>query len=102
DGIRDRNVTGVQTCALPISEPLAHVTDREGPESCNTVNMLEAEQRLYEHAGGPWLFDAIERHLVGHVLSAQHPEGGFVYFTPAQIGRASGRENGQGRDRERE
>src|SRR5699024_4019426 len=23
DGIRDRNVTGVQTCALPISHPLA-------------------------------------------------------------------------------
>lgn len=68
------------------AEPLAHVTDREGPESCNTVNMLEAEQRLYEHGGGPWLFDAIERQLVGHVLSAQHPEGGFVYFTPARPG----------------
>src|SRR5437868_13859663 len=25
DGIRDRNVTGVQTCALPISGPAAHV-----------------------------------------------------------------------------
>src|SRR5699024_11808527 len=24
DGIRDRNVTGVQTCALPISHPRAH------------------------------------------------------------------------------
>src|SRR5699024_5064966 len=38
------------------AEPLAHVTDREGPESCNTVNMLEAEQRLYEHGGGRRLF----------------------------------------------
>src|SRR5699024_11423111 len=26
DGIRQRNVTGVQTCALPISEVEAHVT----------------------------------------------------------------------------
>src|SRR5207249_5796052 len=26
DGIRDRNVTGVQTCALPISPSLRHVS----------------------------------------------------------------------------
>src|SRR5699024_11717360 len=27
DGIRDRNVTGVQTCALPISDTGLHVAD---------------------------------------------------------------------------
>src|SRR5699024_11533503 len=32
DGIRDRNVTGVQTCALPISPLLPHSCD-ESPES---------------------------------------------------------------------
>src|SRR5699024_12013591 len=32
DGIRDRNVTGVQTCALPISSPIegANLTDTWG------------------------------------------------------------------------
>src|SRR2546430_13389621 len=29
DGIRDLTVTGVQTCALPISDPLAHVAREE-------------------------------------------------------------------------
>src|SRR5699024_11703236 len=34
DGIRDRNVTGVQTCALPISTPMmaAWPSDRRGTE----------------------------------------------------------------------
>src|SRR5699024_6482356 len=32
DGIRDRNVTGVQTCALPISPRLHELCEREGLE----------------------------------------------------------------------
>src|SRR5699024_1843762 len=57
-------VGGTSVAERFTAEPPAHGTDRQGPESCNTVNMLEAEQRLYEHGGGPWLFDAIERQLV--------------------------------------
>ncbi|WP_249670821.1 beta-L-arabinofuranosidase domain-containing protein [Cellulomonas wangleii] len=64
----------------------AHVTHREGPESCNTANMLEVERRLYALTGDVTLLDAAERQLVNHVLSAQHPDGGFVYFTPARPG----------------
>lgn len=64
----------------------AHVTHREGPESCNTANMLELERRLYAATGDVTLLDAAERQLVNHVLSAQHPDGGFVYFTPARPG----------------
>src|SRR5699024_11997347 len=30
DGIRDRNVTGVQTCALPISSPPGRIAHRSG------------------------------------------------------------------------
>src|SRR6266516_346720 len=32
DGIRDRTVTGVQTCALPISAVQSHVFEWEGPD----------------------------------------------------------------------
>src|SRR5207249_6259735 len=32
DGIRDRNVTGVQTCALPISHSLARLVRPDMPE----------------------------------------------------------------------
>ncbi|WP_432457911.1 beta-L-arabinofuranosidase domain-containing protein [Cellulomonas iranensis] len=64
----------------------AHVTHREGPESCNTANLLEVERRLYALTGDTTLLDAAERQLVNHVLSAQHPDGGFVYFTSARPG----------------
>src|SRR5699024_11605056 len=37
DGIRDRNVTGVQTCALPISTLCAH-------EGCANSNLLGSHQ----------------------------------------------------------
>ncbi len=67
-------------------DALAHVTHREGPESCNTANMIELERRLYALRGDPAMLDAAERQLVNHVLSAQHPDGGFVYFTPARPG----------------
>ncbi|MBO3087813.1 beta-L-arabinofuranosidase domain-containing protein [Cellulomonas dongxiuzhuiae] len=67
-------------------DPQAHVLHREGPESCNTANMLEVERRLYAATGDVSLLDAAERQLVNHVLSAQHPDGGFVYFTPARPG----------------
>ncbi|MBD7917636.1 glycoside hydrolase family 127 protein [Cellulomonas sp. Sa3CUA2] len=67
-------------------DPQAHVLHREGPESCNTANMLEVERRLYAATGDAGLLDAAERQLVNHVLSAQHPDGGFVYFTPARPG----------------
>lgn len=67
-------------------DPQAHVTHREGPESCNTANLLEVERRLYALTGDTTLLDAAERQLVNHVLSAQHPAGGFVYFTPARPG----------------
>src|SRR5262249_59201892 len=36
DGIRDWSVTGVQTCALPISEEIAGGRDR-GPQACITT-----------------------------------------------------------------
>src|SRR5699024_11756220 len=33
DGIRDRNVTGVQTCALPISSPVSDLGTPYDPET---------------------------------------------------------------------
>lgn len=61
----------------------ALVTDPQGPESCNTVNMVELATLLHERTGDPALLDLVERASLNHLLSAQHPvRGGFVYFTP--------------------
>ncbi|MEU1972044.1 beta-L-arabinofuranosidase domain-containing protein [Microbacterium sp. NPDC019599] len=59
------------------------IEDREGPETCNTYNMLRLTRALAERELRPEHLDYAERALFNHVLSAQHPEhGGFVYFTP--------------------
>jgi DUF1680 family protein len=56
---------------------------REGPETCNTYNMLRLTEALFRHGPAARYADFYERALYNHILSSQHPEhGGFVYFTP--------------------
>lgn len=56
---------------------------REGPETCNTYNMLRLTEALYRRDGDAKFADYYERAMFNHILSTQHPEhGGFVYFTP--------------------
>ncbi|MEO7123296.1 MAG: beta-L-arabinofuranosidase domain-containing protein, partial [Lacisediminihabitans sp.] len=63
----------------------SHVLEREGPESCNTYNMIRLAHLLYQDTGNDDYLEFIERALFNHVLSAQHPtRGGFVYFTPVR------------------
>jgi DUF1680 family protein len=58
------------------------IEDREGPEFCNTYNMLKLTRALAQHELRPEYLDYAERALYNHVLGSQHPDGGFVYFTP--------------------
>ncbi|MGO3807739.1 MAG: beta-L-arabinofuranosidase domain-containing protein [Sphingobacterium sp.] len=54
----------------------------EGPETCNTYNMLRLTKMLYQTAPQGKYLDYYERSLYNHILSTQHPEHrGFVYFT---------------------
>ena len=56
---------------------------REGPETCNTYNMLRLTEQLFRAEPSADYTDFYERALFNHILSTQHPEhGGFVYFTP--------------------
>ena len=55
----------------------------EGPETCNTYNMLKLSTLLYQHQADTAYVDYYERALYNHILSSQHPQtGGLVYFTP--------------------
>ncbi|MCE4555412.1 glycoside hydrolase family 127 protein [Pelomonas cellulosilytica] len=56
----------------------------EGPETCNSYNMLKLTALLSQaHDGQGRYADFYERTLYNHILASQHPgEGGFVYFTP--------------------
>jgi DUF1680 family protein len=62
-----------------------YITDREGPESCNTNNMLKLTEGLFRMNPDAHYADFYERALFNHILSTQHPvHGGYVYFTPAR------------------
>jgi uncharacterized protein len=62
------------------SEMIASV---QGPETCNTYNMLRLTEQLFQADPQARYADFYERALFNHILSSQHPEhGGFVYFTP--------------------
>jgi DUF1680 family protein len=59
------------------------IDEVEGPETCNTYNMLKLTEMLFlsQEKGG--YADYYERALYNHILGSQHPgSGGFVYFTP--------------------
>lgn len=69
----------------PASSCIDYVTDVEGPESCNTNNMLKLTEVLFRMHPDAKYVDFYERALYNHILSTQHPEhGGYVYFTPAR------------------
>lgn len=59
------------------------VTD--GPESCNTYNMLKLTEDLFRDQPAAKYMDYYERATFNHIRSTQHPEhGGYVYFTSAR------------------
>jgi len=57
----------------------------DGPESCNSYNMLKLTEDLFRVQPSAKYADYYERTIYNHILSSQHPEhGGYVYFTPAR------------------
>ena len=61
------------------------INDVEGPESCNSYNMLKLTEDLFRFNPSARYIDYYERTMYNHILSTQHPEnGGYVYFTPAR------------------
>ena len=67
----------------------------QGPETCNTYNMLRLTKMLYQNSHNPNqtnepdpnYVNYYERALYNHILASQEPDkGGFVYFTPMRPG----------------
>ncbi|GLB49779.1 glycoside hydrolase family 127 protein [Neptunitalea lumnitzerae] len=59
----------------------------QGPETCNTYNMLKLTKMLYEDTGNESYIAYYEKALYNHILSTQNPEtGGLVYFTQMRPG----------------
>ena len=63
------------------------LASEQGPESCNTYNMLRLTKMLYQTSADKSYIDYYERALYNHILSILNPvQGGFVYFTPMRSG----------------
>jgi hypothetical protein len=62
-----------------------YVIENDGPETCNSYNMLKLTEDLFHGKPDAKYVDYYERTLYNHILSSQHPEhGGYVYFTAAR------------------
>lgn len=67
---------------LAANDYISYVERREGPETCNTYNMLKLTEFLFSIDPRAAYADFYEKALFNHILSTQHPEhGGYVYFT---------------------
>jgi len=61
------------------------VNDVDGPETCNTNNMLKLTEDMHRRNPEARYADYYELATFNHILSSQHPEhGGYVYFTSAR------------------
>jgi hypothetical protein len=58
------------------------IEHREGPETCNTYNMLRLTEQLFASEPKAAYADYYERALYNHILASIHPTvPGYVYFT---------------------
>jgi len=59
-----------------------YIDQLDGPESCNSNNMLKLSEMLADRTGDAKYVDFYEGTMWNHILSTQDPEtGGYVYFT---------------------
>ena len=71
----------------PATDFSSMLTSEQGPETCNTYNMLRLTKMLYQTSAQVSYMDYYERALYNHILSTINPiQGGFVYFTPMRSG----------------
>jgi len=67
----------------PVDDFSGMMKNVEGPETCNTYNMLKLTKDFYASDPKASYIDYYERALYNHILPSEHSEkGGFVYFTP--------------------
>jgi hypothetical protein len=67
----------------PVDDFQQLLEERQGPETCNTYNMLRLSEMLFYTRPEACYADYYERAVFNHILSSQHPtRSGFVYFTP--------------------
>lgn len=85
--VNNRSVTiggnSVREHFHPANNFKSMVESNQGPESCNTYNMMKLSKQFFLSDGNSKYMDYYEQATYNHILSTIHPEhGGLVYFTP--------------------
>lgn len=71
----------------PTDDFSSMIESEQGPETCNTYNMLRLTKMLFLDTPDASYFDFYERAMLNHILSSINAvQGGFVYFTPMRPG----------------
>jgi uncharacterized protein len=71
---------------FPEAETSRHL-GAEGPETCNTYNMLKLTRHVFEWSPSAETMDFYERALLNHILGSQDPKTGMViYYCPLKPG----------------
>jgi uncharacterized protein len=71
---------------FPESETSHHL-GAEGPETCNTYNMLKLTRHLFAWSPSADTMDFYERALTNHILGSQDPKTGMmIYYCPLKPG----------------
>ena len=64
-----------------------YISQMDGPETCNSNNMLKLSEDLFDDTHDSRYADFYENTMYNHILSTQDPEtGGYVYFTTLRPG----------------
>jgi DUF1680 family protein len=67
----------------PLDQFDAAMKETQGPETCNSFNMLNLSRQLFAEKADAGIMDYYERVIYNQILPSQHPKtGGFVYNTP--------------------
>jgi len=67
----------------PADDFSSMIESNQGPETCNTYNMLKLTKLLFMSDPESKYLDYYEKAIYNHILSSENPDkGGFVYFTP--------------------
>lgn len=71
----------------PADDFSSMIDSEQGPETCNTYNMLRLTKMLFLDNPDASYADFYERAMLNHILSTVNDvQGGFVYFTPMRPG----------------
>ncbi len=89
DVVHNRTVcfggSGVASYYQPADKTGRYITEADGPETCNSSDMMKITQYLFQVTHDPSMVDYYENVQLNHILGTLDPEtGGYAFYTPSR------------------